>query len=129
MFGIENEDDAKDRAKEASWMTRVMEKKSRADGIVRAGNDQGIGRREFHEAVLYACRVYRYRELERNLRESGWRKARREVLRHGALSGEWVGRGRREVLLSRRGLEVRLAGEMRSLSWKELQEFVKAQRL
>lgn len=109
-------------------MTRVMEN-SRGDGIVRNGAERGIGPRELHKAVRDACHAYRYRDLERNLRAFGWRKARREVLRRGALRGEWVGRGWSEVRLSRGGLEVRLAGETRSLSWRELQEYVEAQRL
>ena len=74
-------------------------------------------------AVRAAFQIYRYRELENNLKTLGWRKARRRVLAGGALSGEWVRRGGSEVRLMRRGLEVRLpAEEIRLLSWQELWE-------
>lgn len=77
-------------------------------------------------AVRTAFQVYRYRELENNLKTFGWRKARRRVLAGGALSGEWVRRGGSEVRLTRRGLEVRLPGEeTRLLSWQDLWECVR----
>lgn len=76
-----------------------------------------------HGAVRAAFQVYRYRELENNLKTCGWRKARRRVLAGGALSGEWVRRSGSEVRLTRGGLEVRLPGEeIRLLSWQELWE-------
>jgi hypothetical protein len=81
-----------------------------------------------YHAVADACYIYGYRDLERNLRRFGWRQARRRILRHGALSGEWVGRGRGEVRLRRKGLEVRFSDGARIIGWKELQEFVGAWR-
>ncbi len=79
-----------------------------------------------NEAVRAAFEVYRYRDLENSLKESGWRKARRRVLAGGALSGEWVRRGGSEVRLARRGLEVRLPREeIRLLSWQDLWEFAR----
>ncbi len=90
---------------------------------------EGYGTHEMHRAVSDACRVYRYRDLEHNLRRFGWRQARKRVLRHGALSGQWVNRGRRELRLGRRGLEVRLDdGGNRLVGWKELQEFLPIRR-
>ena len=90
---------------------------------------EGYGTHEMHRAASDACHVYRYRDLEHNLCEFGWRRARRRVLRHGALSGQWVSRGRGELRLGRRGLEVRLDdGGNRLVGWKELQEFVRVRR-
>ena len=90
---------------------------------------EGYGTHETYRAVSDACRVYRYRDLEHNLRKFGWRRARRRVLRHGALSGRWVNRGSGELRLRRRGLEVRIHdGGSRLVGWKELQEFVRARR-
>lgn len=62
---------------------------------------EGYGTHETYRAVSDACRVYRYRDLEHNLRKFGWRRARKRVLRHGALSGQWVNRGRGELRLGR----------------------------
>ncbi len=88
---------------------------------------QGYGAHETYRAVSDACHVYRYRDLEHNLQKFGWRRARRRVLRHGALSGQWINRGRGELRLGRAGLEVRLEdGGNRLVGWKELQEFVRA---
>jgi hypothetical protein len=84
--------------------------------------------RPFYNAVADACCIYGYRDLEQNLQRFGWRQARRRVLRYGALSGEWVGRGRGEVRLGRRGLEVRFSYGARTIGWEELQEFVRARR-
>lgn len=84
--------------------------------------------RALYNAVADACYIYRYRDLERNLKRFGWRQARRRVLRHGALSGEWIGRGRGEVRLRRKGLEVRFSDGAWIIGWKELQEFVGAWR-
>lgn len=84
--------------------------------------------RPFYNAVADACCIYGYRDLEQNLKRFGWRQARRRVLRYGALSGEWVGRGRGEVRLGRRGLEVRFSYGARTIGWEELQEFVRARR-
>ena len=88
---------------------------------------EGYGLHEMYRAASAACHVYRYRDLEHNLREFGWRRARRRVLRHGSLSGHWVHRGRGELRLRRGGLEVRLDdGGKRLVGWKELQQFVRA---
>lgn len=96
---------------------------------VRATVPEGYGPHEMYRAVSDACYVYQYRDLEHNLWKFGWRQARKRVLRHGTLSGEWVNRGRGELRLRRRGLEVRLDdGGKRLLGWKELQEFVQARR-
>lgn len=77
-------------------------------------------------AIHAAFQVYRYRELEDNLKTFGWRKARRRVLGGGALSEKWVRRSGSEVRLMRRGLEVRLPdGDTRFLSWQELWDFAR----
>ena len=74
-----------------------------------------------YRAVSDACYVYQYLDLEHNLRRFGWRQARKRVLQHGALSGEWVNRGRGELRLRRREIEVRLDdGRKRLIGWKEL---------
>ena len=84
---------------------------------------------EMYRAVSDACYVYQYRDLEHNLRRFSWRQARKRILRHGALSGEWINRGRGELRLRRRGLEVRLDDDSKRLiRWKELQEFIRARR-
>lgn len=89
----------------------------------------GYRTQEMYRAVSDACYVYQYRDLEHNLWKFGWRQARKRVLRHGALSGEWVNRGRGELRLRRSGIEVRLDdGSKRLIGWKELQEFVRARR-
>jgi hypothetical protein len=84
--------------------------------------------RALSKAVSDACYIYRYRDLEHNLRRFGWRQARKRILRRGALSGEWVSRGRGELRLRRRGLEVRFDNSKRTIGWKELQEFIRARR-
>ena len=84
--------------------------------------------RALYKAVADACCIYGYRDLETNVRRLGWRQARRRILQHGALSGEWVGRGRGELRLRRKGLEVRFNYGVRLVGWKELQEFVRARR-
>ena len=86
-------------------------------------------RRPLRGAIATAFQVYRYRSLEQNLREYGWRKARRLVLKEGALSGEWVGRGADEVRLTRHGLDVRLSGgEIRTVDWQHLWEYAQTSR-
>jgi hypothetical protein len=71
-----------------------------------ATGSQGYGTHEMYRAVSDACYVYQYRDLEHNLWKLGWRQARKRVLLHGALSGEWIDRGRGELRLRRRGLEL-----------------------
>ena len=84
--------------------------------------------RALSKAISDACYIYRYRDLEHNLRRFGWRQARKRILRRGTLSGEWVSRGRGELRLRRRGLEVRFGNSKRIIGWKELQEFIRARR-
>lgn len=110
-------------------MAQAIEKRERSAG---AGAWEAIpkeyGPYEMYRAVSDACYVYQYRDLEHNLRRFGWRQARKHVLQHGALSSEWVNRGRGELRLRRRGLEVRLEHGKRIIGWKELQEFIRARR-
>lgn len=84
--------------------------------------------RALHDAIAEACWIYRYRNLEENLRKLGWKQARKRVLAHGALSNVWVSHRRGDVRLRRRGLEVRFRRGTRLLTWRELQEFVRAER-
>jgi hypothetical protein len=86
------------------------------------------GPRTKYMAVSDACWLYQDRELEQSLRRFGWRKARKEVLGHGQVKREWVGRGRGELRLGRKGLEMRFSNRTHVMSWKELQEFVRARR-
>ena len=79
--------------------------------------------------MIEACWVYRYRNLRENLRNLSWKKARRRVLAHSALSNDWAHHRRADVRLRRRGLEVRFRGGTRLISWPKLQEFVRAERL
>jgi hypothetical protein len=81
-----------------------------------------------YNAVSDACWLYQDRELEQNLRRLDWRKARKRVLGRGAVGREWVGRGRGELRLGRRGLEMRFADGTHVMGWKELQDFVRARR-
>jgi hypothetical protein len=73
-----------------------------------------------YHAVSDACWLYQDRELEQNLRRLDWRKARKQVLGRGAVGREWMGRGRGELRLGRRGLEMRFADGTRVMGWKEL---------
>lgn len=108
-------------------MTQAIRPESKNSGT-RESTGEGLGAHALNKAVQDAYHVYHYRDLEQNLRKFAWRKARREVLRHGALSGEWIGRGRSEVRLTRAGLEVRLAGQTQRLSWPDLQELATNRR-
>ena len=81
-----------------------------------------------YNAVSDACWLYQDRELEQNLRRLDWRKARKRVLGRGAVGREWIGRGRGELRLGRRGLEMRFTSGTRVMGWKELQDFVRARR-
>ncbi len=85
-------------------------------------------RRARYNAVSDACWIYQRRDLEQNLRRFGWREARRRVLAQGALSREWVNRGRGELRLTRRGLEMRFASGVRTIDWKELKDMIEARR-
>jgi hypothetical protein len=40
-----------------------------------------------YNAISDACWIYQYRDLEQNLRHSGWRQARKKELAQGAFSG------------------------------------------
>ena len=86
------------------------------------------GQRAKYMAVSDALWLYRDLELEQNLRKLDWRKARKRVLGHGQVKREWVGRGRGDLRLGRRGLEMRFANGTRVVGWKELQDFVRARR-
>ena len=110
-------------------MTQLIERRGRG-GSTSAWADipNAYGPHETYQAVSDACYVYRYRDLEHNLRRFGWRQARKRILRHGTLSGEWVNRGRGELRLRRKGLEVRFEHGKRTLGWRELQEFIQARR-
>lgn len=85
--------------------------------------------RALYYAVIEACRIYQYRNLRENLRNLSWRRARRRVLAHGALSNEWTHHRRGDVRLKRRGLEIRFHDGNRLVGWQKLQEFVRAERL
>ena len=79
-------------------------------------------------AVSDACWLYQDRDLEQNLRKLDWRKARKRVLGRGVVSRGWVSRGRGDLRLGRRGLQMRFADGTRVMSWKELQDFIWARR-
>jgi hypothetical protein len=81
-----------------------------------------------YNAVSDACWIYRYRDLEQNLRRFSWRQARRKVLAQGALSREWMNRGRGDLRLTRGGLQMRFRRGVRTMSWKELKDFIEARR-
>jgi hypothetical protein len=86
------------------------------------------GPRAKYMAVSDACWLYQDRDLEQNLRRFDWRRARKRVLGRGAVRREWVSRGRGELRLGRRGLEMRFADGIRVMGWKELQDFIRARR-
>ena len=73
-------------------------------------------RRARYNAVSDAGWIYQYRELEQNLRRFGWRQARRKVLAHGALSTEWMNRGRGDLRLTRSGLQMRFRSGVKTMS-------------
>ncbi len=85
--------------------------------------------RALYYAVIEACWIYQYRNLQENLRNLSWKQARKRVLAHGALSNEWTHHRRGDVRLRRRGLEIRFRDGNRLLGWPKLQEFVRAERL
>ena len=86
------------------------------------------GPRTQYMAVSDACWLYQDRDLEQNLRKRDWREARKHVLGRRAISRDWVSRGRGELRLGHRGLEMRFADGTRVMGWKELQDFVRARR-
>src|SRR4029450_4033363 len=81
-----------------------------------------------YNAVSDACWLYQDWELEKNLRKYDWRRARKRVLGRGAVGREWMGRGRGELRLERKGLEMRFADGAHVMGWKELQGFIRARR-
>ena len=81
-----------------------------------------------YNAVSDACWIYQYRDLEQNLRRLSWRQARRKVLAQGALSGEWMNRGRGDLRLTRGGLQMKFRSGIRTMSWRELKDFIEARR-
>jgi hypothetical protein len=85
-------------------------------------------RRARYNAVSDALWLYQDREVEPNLRRFGWRQARRRVLAQGALSREWRNRGRGELRLTRRGLQMRFASGVRTIGWNELKDMIDARR-
>ena len=89
--------------------------------------DEG-DRRARYNAVSDACWIYQYRRLEESLRRLGWRQARRRVLAHGALSREWTNRGNGDLRLTRGGLQMRFAGGVRTMDWRDLKGMVEARR-
>ncbi len=93
------------------------------------GTATGGGARICYYAVEDICWIYQDRSLAENLRRYGWRQARRNVIRQGPLSKEWTShRGRSPVRLTRKGVEVKLAGGIQTLSWKRIQSQVSARR-
>lgn len=109
-------------------MTRTINSSGETEAA-RSNPRRDPDRHPLSRAISTAFRVYRYRSLEQNLRKHGWRKARRLVLKEGALSGEWIGRGASEVSLTRRGLNVRLSGgEIRTVDWQQLWEYAQTSR-
>jgi hypothetical protein len=132
MLAGEDSLDVARKREEISTVTRTVERIERGMENSAGGWPalrKGYGTQEMYRAVSDACYVYQHRNLEHNLWKFGWRQARKRVLRHGALSGQWVNRGRGELRLRRRGLEVRLDdGGKRFIGWKELQEFIRARR-
>ena len=88
-----------------------------------------IGGGNSYQAVEDICWIYRDRSLAENLRRYGWRQARRNVMRQGPLSKEWAShRGRPPVRLTRKGVEVKLADGIQTLSWQRIQSQVSARR-
>ena len=97
-------------------------------GFSRERSWDESGPRAKYVAVSDACWLYQDRDLEQNLRKLEWRRARKRVLGRGARGREWVSRGRGELRLGRRGLEMRFADGIRVMGWKELQDFIRARR-
>lgn len=80
-------------------------------------------------AIEDICWIYQDRGLAENLRRYGWRQARRNVIRQGPLSKEWTShRGRPPVRLTRKGVEVKLADGVQTLSWQRIKSQVGARR-
>ncbi|MEW6638730.1 MAG: hypothetical protein AB1425_18155 [Actinomycetota bacterium] len=50
------------------------------------------------------------------------------MLAHGALGQEWINRGRGDLRLTRRGLEMRFRGGVQTIDWKKLKEMIEARR-
>lgn len=85
--------------------------------------------RALYYAVIDACWIYQYRNLQQNLRNLSWKQARKRTLSHGALSNEWMCHRRGDVRLRKRGLEMRFRSGNRLIGWQRLQDFVRAERL
>jgi hypothetical protein len=125
----------KSRREEHKAMRRTLRnigvgKRSRTGGLRETPVqywDEG-DRRARYNAVSDACWIYQDRALEQNLRRFGWRQARRRVLEQGALSREWMNRGRGDLRLTRGGLEIRFASGIRTIDWKELKDMIEARR-
>jgi hypothetical protein len=64
----------------------------------------------------------------KSVRKLDWRKARKRVLAHGKVKREWVGRGRDELRLGRKGLDMRFTNGTHVMGWKELQGFFRTRR-
>jgi len=101
--------------------------KSRTGGPGEGYWNEDDGRARY-DAVSDACWIYQYRDLEQNLRHFGWRQARRRVLARGALSGEWMSRGRGDLRLTRGGLQMRFRSGVQTIDWKKLKEMIEARR-
>ncbi|MGB3684130.1 MAG: hypothetical protein WA990_16755 [Rubrobacteraceae bacterium] len=90
---------------------------------------RAIGGGTSHQAIEDICWIYQDRSLAENLRRYGWRQARRNVMRQGPLSKEWMShRGRPPVRLTRKGVEVKLADGIETLSWQRIQSQVGSRR-
>lgn len=107
-----------------------IDKRSRTGGVEETlvGYWDERDHRVRYNAVSDACWIYQYRDLEQNLRHLGWRQARRRVLAQGALSREWMNRGRGDLRLTRGGLEMRFASGVQTIDWKKLKDMIEARR-
>lgn len=88
------------------------------------------GRYTTARVVLEACYLFRDRRVEALLRRDlHWRIVRLRVLGLDLFGTRWRGRPNGKAMrLTRRGLELKEAGQVRSYTWQDMQEVVQVDR-
>lgn len=75
--------------------TMTGSSKTAGDVVKEHRNEDGPRAR--YDGVSDAGQIYRYRDRDKDLRHSGWRRARRRVPWHGTLGKERTNRGRSDM--------------------------------
>ncbi len=124
LLMLETKDPEALRPEQSQWLEELRVRSPELAAVQKLAGRFAIIIREGGEGELGAWIA----EAE-NLCRYSWRQARRNVLRQGSLSKEWTShRGRHPVRLTRKGVEVKLADGVQTLSWKRIQNQVGARR-